>query len=146
MSASQQHHITCCLFFPCSDLFWKQIICLTIGLFLRSTDLLLQTTESEHDLQDPGMNGLVGIIIPNIMEQYEKYESQLGLLFPILWKNKIHVLNHQADQSIGSHWPNGFCNGHHFYKSRLTLPQKISGDHTVVYQVVAPTLDNPHQL
>jgi len=92
------------------------------------------------------MNGLVGIIIPNIMEQYEKYESQLGLLFPILWKNKIHVLNHQADQSIGSHWPNGFCNGHHFYKSRLTLPQKISGDHTVVYQVVAPTLDNPHQL
>ena len=26
----------------------------------------------------------------------EKYESQLGSVFPIyIWKNKIHVLNHQ---------------------------------------------------
>jgi hypothetical protein len=27
----------------------------------------------------------------------EKYESQLGSLFPI-WKNKSHVPNHQPDQ------------------------------------------------
>ena len=27
----------------------------------------------------------------------EKYESQLGLLFPTEWKNKIHVPNHQPD-------------------------------------------------
>ena len=27
----------------------------------------------------------------------EKYESQLGLLFPTEWENKIHVPNHQPD-------------------------------------------------
>jgi hypothetical protein len=27
----------------------------------------------------------------------EKYESQLGLLFPTEWTNKIHVSNHQPD-------------------------------------------------
>jgi hypothetical protein len=26
----------------------------------------------------------------------EKYESQLGLLFPTEWKNKLHVPNHQS--------------------------------------------------
>jgi hypothetical protein len=27
----------------------------------------------------------------------EKYESQLGLLSPTEWKNKIHVPNHQPE-------------------------------------------------
>lgn len=61
--------------FPCSDLFWKHIICLTIGLFVRSTDLLMQTTESEHDLEeDPGFW---------MHFTTSKFGGQLGSLFPI---------------------------------------------------------------
>jgi len=30
----------------------------------------------------------------------EKYESQLGLLFPYIMENKIHVPNHQPDGHV----------------------------------------------
>ena len=41
----------------------------------------------------------------------EKYERQLGLLFPTEWNNKIHVPNHQPDinmtyQVPGTYRPN----------------------------------------
>jgi hypothetical protein len=31
----------------------------------------------------------------------EQYESQLGCFFPIEWKNKNHVPNHQPVNNIG---------------------------------------------
>jgi len=33
-----------------------------------------------------------------VVEPYpsEKYESEMGVLFPTEWKNKIHVPNHQS--------------------------------------------------
>ena len=40
----------------------------------------------------------------------EKYESQMGLLFPTEWKNKIHVPNHQpGTSSRSSTYSTNYC-------------------------------------